>query len=95
MYKISEQQVNPEVLSVAKSYHYNKNVKKWQTSFIDKCPPLAQLPNKFPPPRATAWMQMQKPQGEDKVLMQIPGVARGEGRMVMDEIDTCINFVCS
>ena len=26
MYKISEQQVNPEVLSVANSCHYNENL---------------------------------------------------------------------
>ena len=30
MYKISEQNVNPKVLSVAKSCHYNENFKKWQ-----------------------------------------------------------------
>ena len=40
----------------------------------------------IPAPQATAWMQ--KPQGGDKFLLQIPGGARGG--MVMDEIDTCI-----
>ena len=38
-----------------------------------------------PPPRAKA--RIQKPQGGDKCLVQIPG---GAGGMVMDEIDTCI-----
>ena len=40
----------------------------------------------IPAPRATAWMQ--KPQGGDKFLVQIPGGERGGG--VMDETDTCI-----
>ena len=35
--------------------------------------------------------RMQKPQGRGKVLVQIPGGARG---MAMDEIDTCISQKC-
>ena len=31
-YKISEQQINPKVLSVASSCHYNGNVKKGKTN---------------------------------------------------------------
>ena len=53
MYKISEQQVNPKVLSVAKSCHYNEDFKKSQTSFIDKCPPLGSCPTN-PRPRGNS-----------------------------------------
>ena len=62
-------------------------IPKRQKWFADKCPPLGSYPNKSPPaPRAK--VEMQKPQGWGKFLVQIPGGAwRG---MVMDEIDTCI-----
>ena len=53
-YKISEQQVNPKVLSVADSCHYNENSKEWETSFIDKCLPLGSCPNKSSPPCKTS-----------------------------------------
>ena len=76
MYKISEQQVTPKVLSVTNSCHYNENFKNGKHR-SDKCPPLGSYPNKSPPPE-------QKPQGGGKFFMQIPG------GMVMDEIDTCI-----
>ena len=58
-------------------------------------PPLGSYLNKSSP-RAKA--RMQKPQGGDKFLVEIPGGARregGGGRMVMDEIDTCITPVSS
>ena len=51
-------------------------------------PAPRELPQQIPAPRAKAWMQ--KPQGGGKFLVQIPRGARGGGRMVMDEIDTCI-----
>ena len=54
-------------------------------------PALRELSQQIPAPRAKA--RMQKPQGRDKVLVQIPGGARGCSGMVMDEIDTCISFL--
>ena len=50
-------------------------------------PAPRELPQQMPAPWAKA--RMQKPQGGGKFLVQIPGSARG--RVVMDEIDTCIN----
>ena len=47
-HKISEQQINLKVLSVASSCHYNGNSKNGKKSFIDKCPPLGSYPNKSP-----------------------------------------------
>ena len=44
-YKISEQQVNSKVFSVANSCHYCENFKK--ISFIDKCPVLWELPQQI------------------------------------------------
>ena len=49
-------------------------------------PAFRELPQQISPPRAKAWIQ--KPQGGEKFLVQIPRGARG---MVMEEIDTCIN----
>ena len=48
-------------------------------------PTPRELSQQIPTPQAKS--RMQKPQGGDKVLVQIPGV---RGGMVMDEIDTCI-----
>ena len=49
-------------------------------------PAPREVSQQIPAPQAKAGMQ--KPQGGGKVLVQIPGGARGG--MVMDEIDTCI-----
>ena len=75
MYKISEQQVNPKVLSVAKSCHYNENFKKWQKIVYRQTPAPRRAAQQIPAPRATAWMQ--KHQGGDKFLVQISGGAGG------------------
>ena len=48
-------------------------------------PAPRELPQQIPP-QAKAWIQ--KPQGGEKFLAQIPRGTRG---MVMEEIDTCIN----
>ena len=68
MYNISEQQINPKVLSVA-------NGQKSQKSFQEKCLPLESYPNKSP--WAKAGMQMLHVGG--KFLVQSPGVREGDG----------------
>ena len=81
--KISEQQINCKVLSVASSCHYNGNSKNGKNRYGQMPAPRELIPTN--PSRAKA--RMQKPQGGGKFWVQIPG---GVG-MVMDEIDTCIS----
>ena len=71
-YKISEQQVNPKVLSVANSCHYNEN-SKMANIVYRQMPTPWELPQQIPAPQAKAWMQ--KPQGGGKFLVRFP---RGE-----------------
>ena len=84
-YKISEQQENPKVLSVANSCHYNENFKNGKHRLQTNACPSRATPTNPHPPQAKVWMQ--KSQGGGKFLVQFPGV---RGGMVMDEIDTCI-----
>ena len=93
MYEISEQQINPKVLSVTSSCHYME-IPKWQKSFIDKCPPLGSYLNKSPSP-SPPWpkARMHKPQGGGKICGGNPWGC--VGGMVMDEIDTCIDLLNS
>ena len=81
-YKISEQQINPKVLSVANSCHYNENFKngknRLQTASQEL---LRQIP-------APGKRQDAKTQG-GRFLVEIPGGARG---MVMAKIDGCIMY---
>ena len=82
-YKISEQQINPKMLSVASSCKWK--FQKWQKSFIDKCPPLGSYPNKsLPPGQKLGW---KSPMVGANFWCKPLGV---RGGMVMDEIDTCI-----
>ena len=74
MYKISEQQVNPKVLSVASLVIIMK-ISKTGKHRIWQMPAPHRAAQQILGPRATAWMQ--KPQGGDKFLVQIPGDARG------------------
>ena len=66
-YKISEQQINPKVLPVANSCHYNENPKNGKHRFQTNVRPSG----------ATPTNPMQRPQGGGKFLVQIPGGARG------------------
>ena len=84
-HKISEHQINPKVLSVASSCHYNGNSKNGKNRFQTNARPSGAIPTN-PRPRAKA--RMQKPQGGGKFWCKSPGV---RGGMVMDEIDTCIS----
>ena len=79
--------MNPKVLSVANSCHYNENFKKWQTSFTDKCPPPWELPQQIPAPGKS--LDAKAP-GCRQIFGVNPQGCVGEGRVVMDEIDTCI-----
>ena len=64
---------------------YNENSKNGKNRLqTNACPSGATPTNPIPPAKA----KMQKPQGGGKFLLQIPRGA--SGRMVMDEIDTCI-----
>ena len=80
-HKISEQQINPKVLSVVSACHYNGNSKNSKNRLQTNVRPSGAIPTN---PRLQAKARMRKPQGGGKVLVQIPGDARG------DEIDTCI-----
>ena len=62
-------------------------LRKWQTSFIDKCPPHGSCPNKSPPPPSKS-LDAKAP-GWGQIFGANPGVRRG---MVMDEIDICIKI---
>ena len=87
-HKISEQQINPKVLSVASSCHYNGNSKKWQKSFIDKCSILESYPNKSP--SSGQKLRCKSPRVGANFSCKSQGVCGG---MVMDEINTCINYI--
>ena len=62
------------MLSVANSCHYNENSKNGKNVYR-QMPAPRELHQQIPSPRAKA--RMQKPQGEGKCLVQIPGGARG------------------
>ena len=61
------------MLSVASSYHYNRNSKNGKNRLWTNARPSGAIPTN-PHPRAKA--RMQKPQGGGKFLVQIPGGAR-------------------
>ena len=75
-HKISEQQVNPKVLSVASSCHYNGNSKHGKYVYRQMPAPL-ELSQQIPPPPAKA--RMKKPQGGDKFFNANARGARGDG----------------
>ena len=74
---MSEQQVNPKVLSVVNSSHYNEHFKNGKHHLIREMLAYQELPQRTPTPRANAWIQ--KPQGRGKFLVQISGGALGGG----------------
>ena len=82
MYKISEQQINPKVLSVANSCHYDENSKNGKTRLYANT--RQELPQQIPALWAKA--RMQKPQGGGTVIVQIPWSVWGE--MVMAKTET-------
>ena len=81
MYKLSEQQINPKVLSVSNSCDYNENSKNGRKLFTDKCPPLGIYPNKSP----RAKLECKNPGVEAKS----PGVRCG---IVMAKTNSCIKL---
>ena len=54
MYKISEQQVNPKVLSVAQSCHYNENFNEWQKILYRQMPVPRRAAQQIPAPRGNS-----------------------------------------
>ena len=50
MYKISEQQINPEVLSVANTCHYNENSKNAKNRLQANARPSGATPTNSRPP---------------------------------------------
>ena len=80
-YKLSEQQINPKVLSVSNSCDYNGNSKNGKIVY-------GQMPAPTPTnSRPRAKIRMQKPRSGGKFSVQIPGGAR---EMFMAKIDSCI-----
>ena len=85
-YKISEQQVNPKVLSVANSCHYNENFENGKHRLKTNARPSGAAPTNPRPPGKS--LDVKAP-GWGKIFGANPqGCARGV--VVMDEIDTCI-----
>ena len=83
-YKISEQQINPKVLSVTSSCHYNGNFKTAKIVY-GQMPALGSYPNKSPLPGQK--LKCKSPKVGTNFLCKSLGV---RGGMVMDEINTCI-----
>ena len=50
MYKLSEQQINPKVLSVANSCHYNENSKNGKNRLYTNARPSGATPTNAHPP---------------------------------------------
>ena len=75
MYKISKQQVNLKVLSVAKSCHYNENFKKWQKIVYGQMPAPRRAAQQIPANWPTAWMQ--SPRLGTSFWCKSPGVRGG------------------
>ena len=71
-HKISDQQINPKVLSVATSCHHNGNSKHGK--YVYRQIPAPWEPSQQLPP---AKARMKKPQGGGKFLIQMPGVRGG------------------
>ena len=84
------------MFSVASSCHCNGNSKNGKNRLQTNARRSGAIPTNPVPPRAPtnpvsprAKARVRKPQGGGKVLVQIPEGVRG---MVMDKIDTCINY---
>ena len=77
MYKISEQQVNPEVLSVAKSCHYNENFKKWQKILYRQMPAPRRAAQQIPTPGQQ--LECKSPKVGTSFWCKSPGVCGGDG----------------
>ena len=75
MYEISEQQINPKVCQ-SPVLAIIMEISKMAKIVYRQMPAPRELFQQIPAPWAKAWMQ--KPQGGDKFLVQIPGGARGE-----------------
>ena len=69
MYKISEQQVNPKVLSVVNSCHYNE-----MANIVYRQMPAPSGAAPTNPPRAKAWMQKPQGGGENPRGMVMDGI---------------------
>ena len=74
MYKLSEQEINPKVLSVSNSCDNNENSKNGKNCLQTNAHPW-DLPQQIP----GAKIRMLKPQSGGKFSVQIPGSARGDG----------------
>ena len=73
---ISEQQINPKVLSVADFCHNDENSKNGKNSFVENARPLGTTPtNSLPAPWQKIGCKSARVGG--KFFMQMPGDARG------------------
>ena len=83
MYKISEQQVNPKVLSVTNSFHYNENFKNGKHCLWTNARPSGAAPT-------NPHLLGKSPRVRGGIFGANPWeCTQGEG-LVMDEINTCI-----
>ena len=99
MYKISEQQVNPKVLSVAKSCHYNENFKKWQKILYRQMPaprraaqqilaPLQQLGCNSPRVGTSFWCKFPGVRGGGWLWMKLIPALRSHEQSAYIELNT-------
>ena len=84
---MSEQQVNPKVLSVVNFCHYNyyNILKMANIVYKEKCSPIENCPNKSPPPGQM--LGCKSPRTGPNFWCKSLAVHQG---MVMDEIYSCI-----
>ena len=88
--KLIKFQSNKQQSVVSPQFCHNNGIPKMAKIVCRQMPAPRELSQQIPAPPPPAKGRMQKPQGGDKYLVQIPGGARGG--MVMDEIDTCIKW---
>ena len=88
-YKILEQQINPQVLSVVNSCHYNENSKNGKNCLYTNALPSGATPTNPPPGQK---LGCESPRVGANFWCKSPGV---RGGVAMDEIDTCIMLLAN